>query len=78
MQELIDTENSYGEILDTVVEIYVPVMEEGKHNPLGKGCPPMPAELSAGRDKIALGNIRDIYSYQKKFVFKINLSYVRR
>ena len=48
-------------------------MEEGKQTPPGNDCPPMPVDLAAGRDKIVPGNIRDIYTYQKKFVFEINL-----
>ena len=66
LQELIDTENSYGEVLNTVVNTYIPFMEETKKEVRDKGVPPMPEELKAGRDKIALGNIRAINTYQKR------------
>ena len=68
MQELIDTEISYGEVLNTVVDTYIPFMEESKKETRDKGVPPMPEELKAGRDKIALCNIRQIHTYQKKLV----------
>ena len=68
MQELIDTEISYGEVLNTVVDTYIPFMEESKKETREKGVPPMPEELKAGRDKIALCNIRQIHTYQKKLV----------
>ena len=66
LQELIDTEVLYGEVLKTVVDTYIPFMEESKKETRDKGVPPMPEELKAGRDRIALGNIRQIHTYQKK------------
>lgn len=66
LQELIDTEISYGEVLNTVVDTYIPFMEESKKESRDKGVPPMPEELKVGRDKIVLGNIRQIHTYQKK------------
>ena len=66
LQELIDTEKTYAVALDTVVDTYIPFMEESKKDNRDKGVPPMPEELKVGRDKIALCNIRQIHTYQKK------------
>ena len=66
LQELIDTEISYGELLNTVVDTYIPFMEESRKETRDKGVPPMPEELKAGGDRIALGNIRQIHTCQKK------------
>ena len=43
-------------------------MQEGKKEKLEKGVVAMPSDLAAGRDRIALGNIAEIHSYQKRFV----------
>ena len=43
-------------------------MEESKKENRDKGVPPMPEELKVGRDKIAVGNIRQIQDYQKRSV----------
>lgn len=56
------------EVLDTVVEGYCPYMAQGKKEQREKGVVMMPHDLATGRDEIALGNIRDIHSYQKKLV----------
>ena len=41
-------------------------MKEGKNEDRGKGVVAMPSELAAGRDTIAMGNIIDIHTFQKK------------
>lgn len=43
-------------------------MKEGKNQTREKGVVAMPSELAAGRDTIAMGNIIDIHTFQKKYV----------
>ena len=64
--ELIATEQSYVEMLKNVAEGYYPYMAEGKKEIREKGVIAMPKELAEGRDKIVLGNIREIYEKQQK------------
>ena len=67
LKELIDTELSYAKVLDSIVELYIPYMKEGKNQTRReKGVVAMPSELAAGRDTIAMGNIIDIHTFQKK------------
>ena len=66
LKELIDTELSYAKVLDSIVELYIPYMKEGKNKKREKGVVAMPCELAAGRDTIAMGNIIDIHTFQKK------------
>ena len=66
LKELIDTELSYAKVLDSIVELYIPYMKEGKNQTREKGVVAMPSELAAGRDTIAMGNIIDIHTFQKK------------
>ena len=68
LKELIDTELSYAKVLDSIVELYIPYMKEGKNQTREKGVVAMPSELAAGRDTIAMGNIIDIHTFQKKYV----------
>ena len=68
LQELIDTEKTYAVALDTIVDTYIPFMEESKKETRDKNVPFMPEELKVGRDKIALSNIRQIHTYQKRLV----------
>ena len=66
LEELITTEKSYVDQLKIVVEGYYPYMQEGKKEILEKGVKAMPHELAEGRDDIAMGNIRAIYTYQQR------------
>ena len=66
LAELIATEKSYVDQLRIVAEGYYPYMQEGKNKILEKGVIAMPHELAEGRDDIALGNIRAIYTYQQR------------
>ena len=68
-----NTEISYVEVLDNIVEGYYPYMTEGKKQVREKGVVIMPSDLATGRDDIALGNIREIHAYQKKLVYKLNI-----
>ena len=43
-------------------------MVEGKKESREKGVVHMPSDLATGRDDIALGNIRDLHTYQKQLV----------
>ncbi len=67
IDELIKTERNYIQHdLKQLVEGFIQYMEKSKEKPTPKGYAPMPEDLSGGKDRIAFGNIRDLYDFHTK------------
>ncbi len=49
-----------------MVEGFIVYMEKSKKKPTPKGVAPMPEDLSQGKDRIAFGNVRDLYEFHER------------